>query len=130
MFKLHGVHSTLKLITIVLPMIFLVGCAQDLFFWGKYEESLIERYVDNDTEHPEANLRELIREAESSQKRIPPGIYADYGFMFYKRGDKSGAIDYFEKEKKLYPESSFFMTKLIERIKQQSSSSNAATGAK
>ena len=80
----------------------------------------------SDTTQTEVHLRELIAEAESTQKRVPPGVYADYGFMFYKRGDKSSAINYFEKEKSLYPESSFFMVKLIERIKLQSNPPVAA----
>lgn len=115
-----------KILAVVLPIVFLTGCVEPLFHWGKYEDSLVERYVDNDTTQTEVHLRELITEAESTQKRVPPGIYADYGFMFYKRGDKSSAINYFEKEKKLYPESSFFMAKLIERIKLQSNPPVAA----
>jgi len=46
-------------------------------------------------------------------------VYMHYGFMLYKRGDKIGAINFFDKEKKLYPESSLLMTKLIDRVKQQ-----------
>ncbi len=110
----------LKVLTIALPFLFLTGCAESLFHWGKYEDSLIERYIENDTTQTETHLREVFTEAEATQKHVPPGIYADYGFMLYKRGDKSSAISYFQKEKALYPESSFFMNKLIERIKLQS----------
>jgi hypothetical protein len=116
------VSSVSKALVIVLPMIFLTGCVETLFHWGEYENSLIERYVDKDITQTEAHLKELITEAESTQKRVPPGIYADYGFMLYKRGDKSSAIDYFEKEKKLYPESSFFIVKLTEYLNLQSES--------
>lgn len=112
--------SALKVLTIALPLLFLTGCSESLFHWGKYEDSLIERYIENDTTQTESHLREVFTEAESTQKRVPPGIYADYGFMLYKRGEKSSAISYFQKEKALYPESSFFMNKLIERIKLQS----------
>ena len=44
--------------------------------------------------------------------RVPPGAYADYGFLLFRRGDRKGAIAYFEKERLLFPESSAFMTKL------------------
>jgi hypothetical protein len=119
MFNLRYVSAS-KALVIALPLVLLTGCAESLFHWGKYEDSLIERYIENDTTQTETHLRDLFTEAESTQQRVPPGIYADYGFMLYKRGDKSTSISYFEKEKKLYPESSFFMNKLIERIKQQS----------
>jgi hypothetical protein len=120
--------SALKVLTIALPLLFLTGCAESLFHWGKYEDSLVERYIENDTTQTETHLRETFTEAETTQKHIPPGIYADYGFMLYKRGDKSSAISYFQKEKALYPEASFFMNKLIERIKLQSNT--AAVGDK
>lgn len=98
----------------------LAGCAPpELFHWGEYEGSLYERYVESDIERTEAHLQECIYEAQKNNQRVPPGLYADYGFMLYKRGDKSGAISFFDKEKNLYPESSVLMTKLIDRVKQQ-----------
>lgn len=96
------------------------GCTPPgLFYWGEYENSLYERYVENDTGQTEVHLQESFAEAQKTNQHVPPGLYADYGFMLYKRGDKSGAINFFDKEKKLYPESSLLMTKLINRVKQQ-----------
>lgn len=96
------------------------GCAPPgLFYWGEYENSLYERYVENDNGHTEAHLQESFAEAQKTNQRVSPGLHADYGFMLYKRGDKSGAINFFDKEKKLYPESSLLMTKLIDRVNQQ-----------
>jgi len=99
------------------------GCTQPgLYYWGGYEDSLYERYVENDTGQTEVHLQETLAEAQKTKQRVPPGLYADYGFMLYKRGDKSGAINFFKKEKELYPESSMLMTKLIDRVKQQKDS--------
>ncbi len=101
-------------------LLVLSGCApQGLFFWGDYETSLYERYVNNDGQHTDAYLRNTFTEAERQHRRVPPGLYADYGFLLYTRGDKSGAMTYFEKERELYPESTALMNKLIEKIKQQ-----------
>lgn len=98
----------------------LEGCAPSpLFYWGDYEDSLYERYVENDTGQTEVHLQESFAEAQKTSQRVPPGLYADYGFMLYKRGDKSGAITAFEQEKKQYPESALLMTKLIERVEQK-----------
>lgn len=99
------------------------GCAPaELFYWGDYENSLYERYVENEMGHTEAQLQESFAYAESTNQRVPPGLYADYGFMLYKRGDKNGAINFFDKEKTLYPEASLLMTKLIDRVNQQKNS--------
>lgn len=104
----------------ILFLLAMSGCApQGLFYWGDYETSLHDRYVANDAEHPEGRLRNTLLEAENQNRRVPPGVNADYGFMLYKRGDKAGAIAYFDKERQLYPESSALMNKLIERVNLQ-----------
>ncbi len=100
--------------------ILLSGCAPGgLFYWGDYEDSLYQRYIEHDPAQAEIYLRETIVEAEQNQYRVPPGVYADYGFMLYRRGDKPAAIAYFGKEQETYPESSALMTKLIERVRLQ-----------
>lgn len=113
----------LKLRSIIFCLIFgltLSGCApKNLFYWGNYEDSLYERYINNDTKQTEIYLRELIDNAAKENMRVPPGIFADYGFILYQRGDKKSAIDYFKKEKQLYPESQILMNKLIKRVKRQ-----------
>ena len=55
---------------------------------------------------------------------MPPGVYADYGFMQYRKGDKAGAIKFFNLEKNLYPEATALMNKLIERINKNDNANN------
>lgn len=98
----------------------MVGCATpSIYYWGKFEDGLHDRYITQDQAQADVYLFETIRTAEQQNLRVPPGAYADYGFLLFKRGDREGAIAYFEKEKRLFPESSAFMTKLIERVKQK-----------
>ena len=95
------------------------GCAPPaLYQWGEYEDSLYRRYVKEDSAGAEAYLRETIVAAEL-KSRVPPGVYADYGFLLYRRGDYAGAIQKFEQEKRAFPESAALMSRLIERIQQQ-----------
>lgn len=112
-----------KILWLAAPFVFLslTGCVDSLFYWGKYEDSLIERYIENNNAQTEIYLHEIITEAEANHQRVPPGVCADYGFSLYQRGDKNSAMNYFAKEKSLYPESIPFMSKLIERVSQQSS---------
>lgn len=98
----------------------MVGCATpSIYYWGNFEDGLHNRYMIQDQAQADVYLFETIRTAEQQNLRVPPGAYADYGFLLFKRGDREGAIAYFEKEKRLFPESSAFMTKLIERVKQK-----------
>jgi len=95
------------------------GCAPPaLYQWGEYEDSLYRRYVKEDIAGAEAYLRETLVAAEL-KSRVPPGVYADYGFLLYRRGDYAGAMEKFEQEKRAFPESAALMSKLIERIQQQ-----------
>lgn len=97
----------------------LAGCAPPaLYQWGDYEESLYRRYVKEDSAGAEAYLRETLVAAEL-KSRVPPGVYADYGFLLYRHGDYAGAIEKFEQEKRAFPESAALMSRLIERIQQQ-----------
>lgn len=60
----------------------LTGCApQGLYYWGDYESSLYERYVENGNQQSEAYLRSTFTEAEARHRKVPPGVYADYGFQ-------------------------------------------------
>lgn len=105
---------------VVVASIVLTGCAAPSYYhWGTFEQGLHERYVKENHTQADVYLLETIGEAEQKKLRVPPGAYADYGFLLFKRGDRDGAIAYFEKERRLFPESSLFMTKLIERIQQQ-----------
>lgn len=106
----------------------LVGCAQpSIYHWGKFENGLHNRYVNQDHSQADAYLLQTIGTAEQQNLRVPPGAYADYGFILFKRGDRAGAMAYFEKERLLFPESSAFMTKLIERIKQKDAETTEKT---
>lgn len=97
----------------------LSGCAKTIFFWGDYEDSLYERYVENDPQQAYLKLNRTIVEGESQKLKLAPGIYADYGFVLFQRGDSSGAIQYFLKEKQQYPESTALMNKLISKIEEK-----------
>jgi len=99
-------------------VILLAGCAPTLYYWGDYNESLEERYEKENPGRAEQLLREQMTEYNSG-KLVPPGVYADYGFLLYRRGDTVGAIAFFEKEKKTFPESALLMDRLINRIKQK-----------
>ena len=58
------------------------------------------------------NLEQVIAKAEAKNK-VPPGLYAEYGFVQYELENYSVAIDYFNREKALWPESIPFMDKMI-----------------
>ena len=104
-----------KVITLFLVMAFGgLGCGTTTkYHWGNYENSLY-RYYKNPAEVEELAeaLADIIEKGERDG-RVPPGIYADYGYLLLLTGHTGEAIIYFEKEKNTWPECSMLMDKMI-----------------
>ena len=104
-----------------LILIFYVGCFQPpaIFYWGNYSTSLYE-YKKNPDEKTLATHKKALLDiiAKSPQKRmqVPPGIYAEYGFMLMKEGKVEEGQEYFNKEISLYPESKVFIQRLKDEL--------------
>ena len=93
-----------------------IGCATStsLYSWGTYDSDMYQYYKNPDSrESLMLNLSTLIDSAEQNQT-IPPGIYAEYGYLLLEAGNPSDALVYFEKEKSKWPESTIIMDKMIE----------------
>ena len=91
------------------------ACApQTKYAWGNYESSLYQHYkTPGDTTAFAQHLADTISSAESSGKKVPPGVYAEYGQVLLESGDSKQAAVFFEKEKAAWPESTVFMTTMI-----------------
>jgi len=92
------------------------GCAkkQTHYHWGSYDEDLYASYK-NPQAHQAfvASLKTIILDSERLGVKVPPGIYAEYGYALYEEGSTADAILYFKKERDLWPESRGFMEKMI-----------------
>ncbi len=106
--------NTLKSIASLVVIAIISGCATpSLYSWGKYESDMY-RYYKNPEHIDELmlGLAMTLEEAESKQK-VPPGLYAEYGYLLLETGDSQQAVVYFEKEKALWPESSVLMDAML-----------------
>ena len=66
-----------------------------------------------------ADLQKLIAEAERGGGKVPPGCYAEYGYALLEEGQRDVAIENFAKERDSWPESRFFMEKMIRNTQRQ-----------
>lgn len=102
----------------------LTGCATPtLYHWGRYEDSLYlrERDTSEDGKARAFTLVEAtIKDAEGRGVKVPPGVYADYGYLLFKQGRLGEAVEAFRKESAAYPESRIFMDAVIARIEGRS----------
>ena len=106
-----------KKLLALMPLMFLLGCVSQRYDWHGYDDHLYSYYKDpNQKEKFIEQLKEAIVEGEKTGK-IPPGMYAEYGYLCYEGQDYKDAITYFQKEYDLWPESQFFMAKMISNAK-------------
>ena len=109
-----------KVLLLAGVFVFLVGCATErLYYWGNYSQSLYKYKKSPTLENAEAHkkvLLNIIEESEKQNKRVPPGVCCEYGYILSKEGKTKEALYYFELEEKHYPESKVFVGRLKEKL--------------
>lgn len=112
-----------KLFILFIPVILLASCTstKPLYSWSKYDISSYNYLKYND----EKSFQELIKNYEAiiakqkgSRQVVPPGIYADYGFILLQTGKTEEGNAMLEKEIELYPESKIFIDRIIKMQKK------------
>lgn len=105
-------------------LLLLSACAQpkQLYNYGDYSESY---YKHKKQATPEtrlalmASIEKAIDEASKSKSgRVPPGMFANLGYMYLQDGNSQKAISLFGQEKATYPESAHFMDRLISKVEK------------
>lgn len=94
----------------------LAGCVTNhqRYDWGTYDPSLYTYYKDPTKEAALAeSLAAIISTADSHHALVPPGIYAEYGYLQLQEGKNSMAVDLFKQEEAHWPESKVFMDRMI-----------------
>ncbi|MBA2252864.1 MAG: DUF4810 domain-containing protein [Nitrospirales bacterium] len=100
----------------------LSACVPQQYYWGSYENTLYDRHVNpSPTGQAEAitSIEAFIAEADMVHGRIPPGVYADYGYLLFKQGRTDDALLALKKESELYQESKPLMDRMISRIESK-----------
>jgi hypothetical protein len=106
---------------IVIIVIFLSGCApQRMYYWGNYSNTLYQSKKNPSDQSNLAHLQameKIIEESRANNLRIPPGVYAELGYIYFRQNKKDLAIQNFKMEKQLYPESTLLMDRLENAVK-------------
>ncbi len=108
--------STSRLVGIAVPLLLLCGCAttHQRYDWGNYESSLYVYY-----KNPASaarfvqSLQDLLATANKTGRPVPPGIYAEYGYLLMQEGKSQDAITAFRQEEDNWPQSKFFMDQMM-----------------
>lgn len=116
--------SRILLLPAAAVAIVLCGCTQTstIYRWGSYEQVLYDMYMrpgKTDTDTQIVKLNEDIERTNAEGKRVPPGVHAHLGFLYYQQGLVEAAYEEFTTEKFLFPESTVFVDGVLERMRRQ-----------
>lgn len=104
------------------------GCApQKMYYFGNYSNSLYSYEKNQNDESLLGHKQELetvIIESESRNLPVPPGIYAELGYINLKSNNYKEAIKLFQAESQLYPEARHLMDRLIQSATSQNGPSS------
>ena len=88
-----------------------------MYHWGSYSSALNSHYRDP---AKQAAYREALQEVIAAEQgaSVPPGIYAELGYLELASGNTAEAKRLFKQEKARWPESGLFMDRMIRKIDQ------------
>lgn len=87
-----------------------------LYEWNGYQAQLLNHYQNPEEVREFADALAGDIEAAEAQDKVPPGLYAEYGYVLLQLGDSGNAVEWFAKERDTWPESAFLMDKVISRL--------------
>ena len=112
-----------KLLLLSFISLLLTSCTTttSLYSWSNYVDTSYNYYKKQTPEASEALLKsyqDIIKKQKGSRKIVPPGIYAEYGFMLIQAGKKDEGVTNLKKEIELYPESKVFVVRIVNQIEK------------
>ncbi len=115
----------IKLLSTALVAATVAACqtAPPLFEFGSYEQSLYVYYKKPDqADRYRESLEKAIEKGEKNSN-VAPGMYAELGYLNSLQGDLDTAIELYEMEMVMFPESKFFLSRVVSSMQK-----NAADG--
>lgn len=111
-----------KLFSILFLTIMFSSCNKVLYTHYDYQDVVytyakeMEKFQDKDFKNMAKIFSPIVKEPQGENLVPPPGTYADYAYLLYKRGERDEAKTYFEKEYLTYPESKTYVQTLMEKL--------------
>lgn len=93
----------------------------NLYSWYGYEDATYQfskRQTEELKEKVLAQYQRLIKEQKGARGVVPPGMYAEYGYLLYKTGKKEEGIGFLKQEIEQYPESEKYISRIIKQLEK------------
>ena len=106
------------------------GCGpKQMYTWRGYDDTLYAHYKkpQDHATHVE-RMKTIVTETEAAGAKMPPGVYAEYGYALFEEGRFGESVTYFQKEKETWPESAVVMDKLVRNAARLKGTGSSAPG--
>jgi len=114
--------NTVKVVCAAAIMLFAVSCGSTkLYSWYDYQEDYYHYLKNADKESLDELLKtyqKIVEKQKETRGVVPPGIYADYGYLLLQAGKNAEAKEMLAKEIELYPESEVFVSTILKRVEK------------
>ncbi len=94
---------------------------KSLYSWYDYEDATYQ-YNKRQTEELQVKVLEQYKKLTENQKGtrgvVPPGLYAEYGYLLYKTGKKDEGLSFMKQEISAYPESEKYISRIIKQLEK------------
>jgi len=111
-----------KVLLIAFACLVLTSCGStQLYSWYDYEDVTYKYSKVPDDKLQEkvlAQYEKMINKQREKRGVVPPGLYAEYGYMLCKMERVSEGLEYLKKEIALYPESEVYISRIIKSFEQ------------
>jgi len=115
-----------KYLSLIIILFLISSCSapSTLYTWGnkkKYDyNSASYNYLkvsdDKSINALKASYINIIEKQKGTRNTVPPGIYADYGFLLVSIDETEKGIAMLKQEMILYPESTIFITRILNML--------------
>lgn len=112
--------STVVSATVLVLLMSSCTTTKPLYSWYDYQEDYYNYVKKADKDSLDDLIKtydKIIAEQKALRGIVPPGIYADYGYILLEQGKTKEAKAMLAKEIELYPEAETFVGTILKRIK-------------
>lgn len=113
-----------RIVIIALVCVIAASCSsgpKPMYSWYDYDDDTYAYLKNGDKKALDELIKtyeEIVAEQKGTRKMVPPGIYADYGFILIQAKKTEEGKKMLMMESELYPESSVFVNSVIRMIEK------------
>jgi hypothetical protein len=124
------VRKAVFLLLVPAALLLAAGCGpKTMYTWRGYDDTLYGHYKNpQDHERHIERMRTIVTGNEAAGVKMPPGVYAEYGYALLEEGRFDESLTYFGKEKETWPESAVLVDKMTRNVARLRETGKAAPG--